>query len=104
VLRVVLGRARPDTEWSGKLSGLQFASAVPNQADVDANQASQSRTSRSRGVISSILAVPRSIGNRSGNWEGVGDIEAGHEGASVVEDTEEKEELNANGEVKVTQL
>jgi hypothetical protein len=34
----------------------------------------------------------------------VGDIEAGHEGASVVEDTEEKEELNANGEVKVTQL
>jgi hypothetical protein len=27
MLRVVLGRARPDTEWSGKISGLQFNSA-----------------------------------------------------------------------------
>ena len=99
MLRVVLGRARPDTEWSGKISSLQFTSVGPNQADSDTNPASQSR---SRGVISSILAVPRSTGKRGGNREeGVGDIEADPEGA---EDTEEKEELDVNGEVKVTQL
>jgi hypothetical protein len=49
MLRVVLGRARPDTEWSGKISGLHFNSApgVPESV-------------RSRGVTSTILTVPRS--------------------------------------------
>jgi hypothetical protein len=26
MLRVILGRARPETEWSGKVSGLEFSS------------------------------------------------------------------------------
>jgi hypothetical protein len=49
MLRVVLGRARPDTEWSGKISGLHFNSApgVPESV-------------RSRDITSTILTVPRS--------------------------------------------
>jgi hypothetical protein len=49
MLRVVLRRARPDTEWSGKISGLHFNSApgVPESV-------------RSGGVTSTILTVPRS--------------------------------------------
>jgi hypothetical protein len=49
MLRVVLGRARPDTEWSGKISGLQFNSAPGVE-----------ESARSRGAISTILTVPRS--------------------------------------------
>jgi hypothetical protein len=49
MLRVVLGRARPDTEWSGKISGLHFNSAPGAPESV-----------RSRGVTSTILTVPRS--------------------------------------------
>ena len=49
MLRVVLGRARPDTEWSGKISGLQFSSAPGVQESV-----------RSRGAASTVLTVPRS--------------------------------------------
>jgi hypothetical protein len=49
MLRVVLGRARPDTEWSGKISGLRFNSAPGAQ-----------ESARSRDVTSTILTVPRS--------------------------------------------
>ena len=49
MLRVVLGRARPDIEWSRKISGLQFASAPAVQ-----------ESTRSRGPTSTILTVPRS--------------------------------------------
>jgi hypothetical protein len=48
MLRVVLGRARPDTEWSRKMSGLQF------------NSAGVQESTRSRGVTSTILTVPSS--------------------------------------------
>jgi hypothetical protein len=49
MLRVVLGRARPDTERGGKLSGLQFKSAPGAQ-----------ESARSRGAISTIWTIPRS--------------------------------------------
>jgi hypothetical protein len=50
VLRVALGRARPDTAWSRtQISGLQFNSAPGVQESI-----------RSRGVASMILTVPRS--------------------------------------------
>jgi hypothetical protein len=49
MLRVVLGRARPDTEWSGKISGIQFNPAPGVQ-----------RSPRSRGAASTILTVLRS--------------------------------------------
>jgi hypothetical protein len=49
MLRVVLGRARPDTKWSGKISGLQFNSAPGVQ-----------ESARLRDVTSTILTVPRS--------------------------------------------
>ena len=49
MLRVVLGRARPDTEWSGKISGLQFNTAPGVQESVS-----------SRDATSTILTVPRS--------------------------------------------
>jgi hypothetical protein len=49
MLRVVLRRARPDTEWSKKISSLQFNSAPGVQ-----------QSTRSRGVTSTILTVPRS--------------------------------------------
>jgi hypothetical protein len=59
MLRVVLGRARPDTEWSAKISGLRFNSAPGLQEGA-----------RSRGAISTILTVPRSY------HEGEVDLEA----------------------------
>ena len=49
MLRVVLGRARPDTEWSGKISDIQFNAAPGVQESM-----------RSRGATSTILTVPRS--------------------------------------------
>jgi hypothetical protein len=49
MLRVVLGRARPDKEWSGKVSGLQFSSASEGQ-----------ESANSRGATSTILTVPSS--------------------------------------------
>jgi hypothetical protein len=53
MLRVVLGRARPDTEWSGKHSDLQFNSTPGAQ-----------ESASSTGVTSTILTVP---GNH--RWE-----------------------------------
>ena len=49
MLRVVLGRARPDTEWSQKISGLQFNSAPGIRG-----------STRSRGATGTILTVLRS--------------------------------------------
>jgi hypothetical protein len=48
MLRVVLGRGRPDTAWSEKISGLQFNSAPEVK-----------ESARSRGALSTILTVPR---------------------------------------------
>jgi hypothetical protein len=44
MLRVVLGRARPDTEWSGKISGLQFNSAPGVQGSARSRSATGSTT------------------------------------------------------------
>jgi hypothetical protein len=49
MLRVVLGHARPDIEWSRKSSDLHFSSAPRVQ-----------KSTRSRGATSMILTVPRS--------------------------------------------
>jgi hypothetical protein len=43
MLHIVLGRARPDTEWSGKISGLQF-----NSRPGGGTQASVAGSSRSQ--------------------------------------------------------
>jgi hypothetical protein len=51
MLRVVLGRARPDTEWSGRLSGLQFDSASRVR-----------KSARSRDATSMSLTVTKSHG------------------------------------------
>jgi hypothetical protein len=48
MLRVVLRRARPDTEWSNKISGLQFNSALGIQ-----------ESTSSRDATNLILTVPR---------------------------------------------
>ena len=65
MLRVVLGRARPETEWSGKISGLQFNSIPGVQASM-----------RSGGVTSMILTVQRSHHGEQVNLEVNGDLEA----------------------------
>ena len=61
MLRVALGRARPETEWSGKISGLEFNSNPGGGAGA---QASADR-SRSHGTgdgfgTNTILTVSRS--------------------------------------------
>ena len=58
MLRVVLGRARPDTEWSGKISGLQFNSAPGVQ-----------ESTKSRGVTSTILTVPVDLEANEGSLD-----------------------------------
>jgi hypothetical protein len=65
MLRVVLGRARSDTEWSGKISGLQFDSAPEVQ-----------ERARSRGVTSTILTVPRSQQGEVVDLEANGDSDS----------------------------
>jgi hypothetical protein len=66
MLRVVLGHARPDTEWSGKISGLQFNSAPGVQ-----------ESARSRGLASTILTVPRShYGEEAVDLQANGDVES----------------------------
>jgi hypothetical protein len=61
MLRVVLGRARPDTEWNGKISGLQFSSAPGVQ-----------ESTRSRLATSTILTVARSHHGEEANLEANG--------------------------------
>jgi hypothetical protein len=65
MLRVVLGRARPDKEWSGKISGLRFNSLPGIQ-----------ESARSGGITSTILTVPRShYGEEAVDLEANGDLE-----------------------------
>jgi hypothetical protein len=73
MLCVVLKRIHPDTEWSGKISGLQFSSTPGTQ-----------ESARSQGVTSTILTVPRSHHGEAVNLEANGeprtkpvDVEAG---------------------------
>jgi hypothetical protein len=49
MLRVALGRARPETEWTGKISVLHFNSAPGVQESM-----------RSGDATSTVLTVPRS--------------------------------------------
>jgi hypothetical protein len=38
MLRVALGRARPETEWSGKVSGLEFSSNPGGETQTSADR------------------------------------------------------------------
>jgi hypothetical protein len=62
MLRVALGCARPDTEWSGKLSGLRFDSA-PGLQEI----------ARPRDAASTILTVPRSYPEEEADLEANGE-------------------------------
>jgi hypothetical protein len=77
MLRVALNRARPETEWSGKISGVQFTSKPGGRAGAPAS----TDGSRSHGTAggfgtNTILTVPRS------HLEHEADIEARDHGAS----------------------
>jgi hypothetical protein len=81
MLRVALGRARPETEWSGKISGLQFTSNPGGRAGAQAS-ADGLRSHGAGGGFgtNTILTVPRS------HFEHEVDIEARDHGASSEED------------------
>jgi hypothetical protein len=77
MLRVALGRARPETEWSGKISGLEFTSNPGGRAGASASaDGSRSRGTGGRFGTNTILTVPRS------HLEHEGDIEARDHDAS----------------------
>ena len=60
MLRVILGRARPDTEWSGKISGLQFSSNPGGGAQASGTGGMRSQDTGGRFDTDTILTVPRS--------------------------------------------
>jgi hypothetical protein len=61
MLRVALGRARPDTEWSGKISGLEFSSNPGGGAPASATGRFRSQGTGHGGFgTNTILTVPRS--------------------------------------------
>jgi hypothetical protein len=66
MLRVALGRARPDTEWSGKVSGLEFSPNPGHGARAHASELTGWSRSRATGTgagggfeTSTILTAPR---------------------------------------------
>jgi hypothetical protein len=61
MLRVALGRARPETEWSGKISGLEFNSN-PGRGAGAQTLTDRSRSCGTTGGVgtNTILTVPRS--------------------------------------------
>jgi hypothetical protein len=74
MLRVALGRARPNTEWSGKISRLEFSSNPGGGLGANATANDRLRSHSTSGT-STVLTVPRS------RAEHEVDIEAG-DGAS----------------------
>jgi hypothetical protein len=77
MLRVAMGRARPETEWSGKISGLEFTSNPGGRAGALASaEGSRSYSTGGRFGTSTILTVPQS------HLEHEVDIEARDHGAS----------------------
>ena len=60
MLRVALGRARPDTEWSGKISGLEFCSNPGGAAQPSAAERLRLQGAAGRFGTNTILTVPRS--------------------------------------------
>jgi hypothetical protein len=60
MLRVALGRARPDTEWSGKISGLEFSSNPGGRVQVFATGRSRSEGTGDRFGTNTILTALRS--------------------------------------------
>jgi hypothetical protein len=84
MLRVALERARPDTEWSGKISGLEFVSDVGGGAGAQASTGLETDT---------ILTVRRS------HLEHETDIEA-RDSASDLETITGKENLGPTSSSK----
>jgi hypothetical protein len=60
MLRVVLGRARPDTEWSTKISDIEFNSDSQTARASSAASGNDDTIWGSRGAITTILTIPRS--------------------------------------------
>jgi hypothetical protein len=61
MLRVSLNRARPETEWSGKTSGLEFSSNPRGGAGAEAStDRSKSDGTSGRSGTNTIVTVPRS--------------------------------------------
>jgi hypothetical protein len=60
MLRVALHRARPDTEWSGQISELEFSSDADGRVAQALVDKSRSRGTGVRSGINASLAVPRS--------------------------------------------
>jgi hypothetical protein len=55
MLRVVLGRARPDTEWSAKLSGLHFSPGPAGEFGASSSSSGHCRG----GITGTIGTMPR---------------------------------------------
>jgi hypothetical protein len=60
MLRVALRRAYPDTEWSGKISGLEFNSNSGGEAQAFATGRFRSQGTGGRFGTNTIFTVPRS--------------------------------------------
>jgi hypothetical protein len=86
MLRVALGRARPETEWSGKISGLEFTSNPGGRAGAQASVDGLRSHGTGGGFgTNTILTVPRS------HLEHEVDIEARDHGASEEDSLRGKE-------------
>jgi hypothetical protein len=85
MLCVALGRARPETEWSGKISGLQFTSNPGGRAGASASAiGSRSHDTGGGFGTNTILTVPHS------HLEHEVDIEVRDHGASDEDSLREK--------------
>jgi hypothetical protein len=81
MLRVALDRDRPESEGSGRISGLQFDSSSPGAA-----------ASRSHGPMSTVFTVPTA---GYGNSATESDLEAGSGRAQFDRDSEQLKEEKA---------
>jgi hypothetical protein len=59
MLRVALGRARPETEWNDKISGLEFNSNSGGGAEAVSADSSRSHGTGGGFGTNAILTVPR---------------------------------------------
>jgi hypothetical protein len=97
MLRVLQGRARPDTEWSGKISELEFSSNPGYRAGAQTATGGRSRSHGGTGTgttgglgINTILTAPRS------HLEHEIDLEARYGVVSDVDGVPGKENLDVD--------
>jgi hypothetical protein len=92
MLRVAQGRARPDTEWSGRISALEFSSNPGGSAGIQVSTGGRSRSHCGLGGglgMNTILTVSRS------HLEHEIDLEAKNGAASDMNPVTGKENLDA---------